>query len=377
MSPGNDWEVVVAGFDGVATLVHLARGGEIGESHETPHTLIADGPHRTLRRYGTDDEVVAAAGTGRRPVLLVPPLAVSTACYDLADGLSVVQFLLSTGRVPYVLDFGDMTRADRHLGFADFFDDIVPGAVAATVADFYGTGDRGASGTTPGPAGVDVLAWSIGGTISLLTAAANPDLPLASVVAVGTPLDYAKVPPYPLVKSLMRPVGPTPVKLALRALGGIPAPLVRLAYRGTAWQRELKKPGYILRNADDTEALSRMKAIDRFQATMPGYPGKVSEQMWENFIMRGELAGGVLDFDGRVVDLADVAVPVALFGSHRDAIVSWAAAHHGVELLVGAPRVDFTTVETSHLGLIAGSAAVEHTWPVIEEFLSDLDPRRS
>ena len=92
---------------------------------------------------------------------------------------------------------------------------------------------------------------------------------------------------------------------------------------------------------------------------------------------RGELAGGVLDFDGRVVDLADVAVPVALFGSHRDAIVSWAAAHHGVELLVGAPRVDFTTVETSHLGLIAGSAAVEHTWPVIEEFLSDLDPRRS
>lgn len=377
MSPGTDWEVVVGGFDGVATLVHLARGGEIGEWHETPHSVIAEGPHRTLRRYGADDEVVTAAGTGRRPVLLIPPLAVSTACYDLAEGLSVVQFLLAAGRVPYVLDFGDMTRADRHLGFADFFDDIVPEAVAATVADFYGTADRRESGVTPGPGRVDVLAWSIGGTISLLTAAANPHLPLASVTAVGTPLDYAKVPPYPLVKTLMRPVGTTPVKLALRALGGIPAPLVRLAYRGTAWQRELKKPGYILRNADDTDALVRMKAIDRFQETMPGYPGKVSEQMWENFIMRGELAGGVLDFDGRVVDLADVAVPVALFGSHRDAIVSWAAAHHGVELLAGAPRVDFTTVETSHLGLIAGSAAVEQTWPRIEEFLSDLDPRDS
>ncbi len=375
MSPGDDWEVVVGGFDGVATLVHLARGGQIGESHETPHTLIADGPHRTLRRYGSDDEVVAAVGTGRRPVLLIPPLAVSTACYDLAEGLSVVQFLLSTGRVPYVLDFGDMTRADRHLGFADFFDDIVPGAVAATVADFYGTDDRRESGSKSGTADVDVLAWSIGGTIALLTAAANPDLPLASVVAVGTPLDYAKVPPYPLVKNVMRPVGATPVKLVLRALGGIPAQLVRLAYRGTAWQRELKKPGYILRNADDPDALARMKAIDRFQETMPGYPGKVSEQMWENFIMRGELAEGVLDFDGRVVDLAEVAVPVALFGSHRDAIVSWAAAHHGVELLAGSPHVDFTTVETSHLGLIAGSAAVEYTWPRIDEFLNGLDRR--
>ncbi|MFE0750589.1 alpha/beta hydrolase [Gordonia sp. NPDC058843] len=365
----------MGGFDGVATLVHLARGGEIGESHETPYTLIADGPHRTLRRYGTDDEVIAAVGSGHRPVLLIPPLAVSTACYDLAEGLSVVQFLLSTGRVPYVLDFGDMTRADRHLGFADFFDDIVPEAVAATVADFHGNADHPEKEKSPDSAKVDLLAWSIGGTISLLTAAADPELPLASVVAVGTPLDYAKVPPYPLVKALMRPVGTTPVKLALRALGGIPAPLVRLAYRGTAWQRELKKPGYILRNADDTEALARMKAIDRFQATMPGYPGTVSEQMWENFIMRGELADGVLDFGGRVVNLADVAVPVALFGSHRDAIVSWAAAHHGVELLSGSPRVEFTTVETSHLGLIAGSAAVEHTWPRIDEFLTSLDAR--
>jgi polyhydroxyalkanoate synthase len=203
MSPDDDWEVGVGGFDGVATLVHLARGGQIGESHETPHTVIADAPHRTLRRYGTDDEVIAAVGTGRRPVLLIPPLAVSTSCYDLADGLSVVQFLLSTGRVPYVLDFGDMTRADRHLGFADFFDDIVPGAVAATVADFYGNADDPGAGTSRDSAEIDLLAWSIGGTISLLTAAANPDLPVASVVAVGTPLDYSKVPPYPLVKTLM------------------------------------------------------------------------------------------------------------------------------------------------------------------------------
>ncbi len=134
-----------------------------------------------------------------------------------------------------------------------------------------------------------------------------------------------------------------------------PAFFVRTAYRGgTAWQRELKKPGYIIRNADDTEALTRMKAIDRFQETMPGYPGKASEQMWENFIMRGELARGVLRFDDVTVDLSKVAVSVQLFGSHRDAIVSWAAAHHGVDLFTGSPRVEFTTVETSHLGLIAG-----------------------
>lgn len=352
--------------DGVSTLVHLVRGGQIGERHETPHTLLVDAPHRQLRRYGTDEQLVDAMNTGRGPVLLIPPLAVSASCYDLASGLSLVAHLLATGRVPYVLDFGEMTRADRHLGFADFFDDIVPAAIAEVIEDFHGTG-------ADGQAGLDLIAWSIGGTIGLLTLASNPGLPVRSLSAVGTPLNYDEVPPYPLVKTLMRPVGHRPVTVALRALGGIPAPLVRVAYRGTAWQRELKKPGYIIRNADDVDALTRMQAIDRFQATMPGYPGKVSEQMWENFIMRGELASGVLDFDGRTVDLSKVDVPVALFGSHRDAIVSWSAAHHGVELLTGSPRVEFTTVEASHLGLIAGSAAVEQTWPHIDRFLSDLD----
>ncbi|WP_024499161.1 alpha/beta hydrolase [Gordonia amicalis] len=355
----------MGGLDGVATLLHLARGGEIGESGKSPHTVVVDAPHRQLRRYGTVEQLMSSRESAQRPVLLVPPLAVSTDCYDLTPGLSLVEFLLSTGRVPYVLDFGEMTREDRHLGFADFFADIVPGAIAATLADF----DAGPSAGE----GVDLLSWSLGGTISFLTVAADPGLPVRSITAVGTPLDYDRVPPYPLVKALMRPIGTKPVSLALRVLGGVPAFFVRTAYRGTAWQRELKKPGYIIRNADDTEALTRMKAIDRFQETMPGYPGKASEQMWENFIMRGELARGVLRFDDVTVDLSKVAVPVQLFGSHRDAIVSWAAAHHGVDLFTGSPRVEFTTVETSHLGLIAGSAAVEQTWPRIDEFLAGLD----
>jgi polyhydroxyalkanoate synthase len=148
---------------------------------------------------------------------------------------------------------------------------------------------------------------------------------------------------------------------------------VRLAYRATAWERELKKPAYIMRNAHDTDALARMQVIDRFQTTMPGYAGKVSLQMWENFIYRDELASGVLIFDGRLVDLTSITAPIQLFGSHRDAIVSWAAARHGVDLFADSEQVHFATVETSHLGLIAGDAATRETWPRVREFLASLD----
>ncbi|NDK88542.1 alpha/beta hydrolase [Gordonia desulfuricans] len=366
-SPATTTAAAGSRLDGARMVLRLLGGHQVQPDVETPHTVLHTGEHRMLRRYGDLEDRRAARAAGRPPVLLVPPLAVPARCYDLGPGQSVVAELLAAGRVPYVVDFGDVDRSDRHLGFADYFDDIVPEAVGRVLADHAGA-DRDGSGS------VDVVAWSLGGTVALLTAAAHPDLPIRSITAIGTPLDYDAVQPYPLVKKLMAPTGGKLVTGALHVLAGIPAPLVRIAYRGTAWQRELKKPAYIARNAGDVEALGRMQVIDRFQNSMPGYPGKVSLQMWENFVYRGELATGVVDFDGRCVDLTSIALPVQLFGSHRDAITSWAAARHGVDILADA-EVHFTTVETSHLGLIAGDVASAETWPRVETFLGDLDAR--
>lgn len=342
-------------------LLRLVGGHQVTDDRQTPHTVVHDEARRTLRRYGTAAQLAAARAAGRPPVLLVPPLAVPARCYDLGPGQSVVEQLLAIGRIPYVVDFGEVTRADRHLGFETYLDDILPDAIARTLADADTAG------------AVDLAAWSLGGTMALLTVAAHPNLPVRSVTAIGTPLDYAAVAPYPLVTRVMRPVGGLPVTGALHVLGGIPAPLVRTAYRATAWQRELRKPAYIVRNAHDTDALARMQVIDRFQNSMPGYPGKVALQMWQNFVYRGELASGVLDFDGRRIDLTSIRQPVQLFGSHRDAITSHRAALHGVDILADSEQVHFTTVETSHLGLIAGDAATGQTWPRVAEFLDALD----
>ncbi|MCC3316668.1 hypothetical protein [Nocardia africana] len=64
------------------------------------------------------------------------------------------------------------------------------------------------------------------------------------------------------------------VALATRVLGGAPRELVRLGFRLQAFDRELTRPLFIARHAADTEALARMEAVDRFMATMPGYPGR-------------------------------------------------------------------------------------------------------
>ena len=227
----------------LVTLTRVLRD-DLAPRTATESVVLSDRPHARLLRYGTADQLGAAREAGAVPVLLVPPLAVPASCYDLAPGNSVVEFLLASGTIPYVIDFGDVGRAERGLGFEDYFDTMIPRAIGEVVDDFRGPGDA-----------LDLMAWSLGGTLSFLTAAHDRSLPIRSVISVGTPLDYMQIPPYPLVRQLLGPTGGRPATYALRAMAGIPAPIVRTVYRGFAWQRELTKPWYILANLGDTGQL--------------------------------------------------------------------------------------------------------------------------
>ncbi|MGS2810716.1 hypothetical protein [Nocardia sp. MW-W600-9] len=41
---------------------------------------------------------------------------------------------------------------------------------------------------------VDLIGWSLGGAMALLTAAAHPDLPIGSITGLATPIDQARTP---------------------------------------------------------------------------------------------------------------------------------------------------------------------------------------
>lgn len=333
----------------------LSFFGDGIERHQpTPSAVIHDAHHRTLRRFGDD------TGSAGNPVLLVPPLAVPADCYDLRPGQSLAEFLLEQGRTPYVVDYGDIGYSDRGLGFEDWIDDIVPGAVRRVSAD---------AGGKP----VDVVAWSLGGTLSLLTAAAHDDLPIRSVTTVGTPIDYDKNPAVIPLRLLTRLTGSQPLAAATHLMGGVPALVVQLGFRSTALHRELTKPWFIVRNLHDTETLARMSAVERFMGAMPGYPARLYSQMHERLVVANDLASGRVHLGTRVIELANLQVPVLAFGGSTDAIAPMACATPITEVLTGAPSVRFEAVPGSHLGLLAGPGARTGTWPHLEDFLTGLD----
>ncbi|SNY80546.1 polyhydroxyalkanoate synthase [Nocardia amikacinitolerans] len=331
----------------------LTFGSGVEAPDPAPSTVLCDEPHRQLRRYE------GGASDGASAVLLVPPLAAPASCFDLRPGQSVARFLRDSGRATYVVDYGDITFADRKMGFEDWLDDILPEAIMRTSADVGGKP-------------VDLVGWSIGGTLALLTAAAHAQLPIRSITAVGSPLDYDKMTGIPQLRAVAKLTGGIATSTAVRAAGGIPAGLTRAAYRVTAWDRELTRPWFVASNIARTETLAKMESIDRFMAAMPGYPGRFYGQLWGRLILNNDIGRGVVRLGERRIALADVTAPVLLVGGPSDVITPAAAVEAGTRTLTGAAEVRYETAPGSHLGILTGDTARDTTWAYLDKFLAEL-----
>ncbi|MFD0363743.1 alpha/beta fold hydrolase [Nocardia sp. GCM10030253] len=333
----------------------LTFGPGVEAPDPTPSTVLSDAPHRQLRRFEGHESSGAAPGSA---VLLVPPLAAPASCFDLRPDQSLARFLLDTGRTPYVVDYGEITFADRRMGFEDWIDDILPEAILRTSADQDGRP-------------VDLVGWSIGGTLALLAAAAHPELPIRSITAVGSPLDYDKMTGIPQLRAVAKLTGGIATSTAVRAAGGIPASLTRFAYKVTAWDRELTRPWFVASNIARTETLARMETIDRFMAEMPGYPGRFYGQLWGRLILNNDIGRGVVQLGTRRIELAEVTAQVLLVGGPGDVITPAAAVEAGIRTLTGAKSVRYETAPGSHLGILAGLAARDTTWTHLDTFLRE------
>ncbi|WP_241385563.1 alpha/beta hydrolase [Rhodococcus sp. CH91] len=321
----------------------------IAPPHRTPSVIVGDGRHRTLRRFGPED-----AGP---PVLLVTPLAASPTCFDLMPEQSLVRHLLDLGRSVFLVEYGEMTSEDRDLGLEFWIDDVLPEAIERT-SELCGNRE------------VDIVAWSIGGTLSMLTAAAHPELPIRSLAAFGSPLDYSAIPVMAPARLVGRFVAEPALDLLDTVFGGVPAPIVRAAYRLTAIEREINRPWFVASHITDAETLARMERVDRFQDEIYGYAGRVFRQLATSVTIDNELAGGRLRLGDRIVDLADVRVPVLALGGTED-VLAPVAAVEPVTKLLGGTQVRFVRVPGTHLGMLTGSTARDTSWAELADFLDD------
>jgi polyhydroxyalkanoate synthase len=342
----------------VAASGNVARKllyGGVADLRTMPRILIDEGSFREVYHY-RPSETVAETGD---PVLLVTPLAAPSLCYDLRRGCSLVEHLVEGGRRTYLVEYGQVSFKDRSLGMEHWVREVLPEAIRATSVH---------AGGRP----VHLVGWSLGGILSLLTAASGGDrLPVASLTTVGSPIDITQVPLVAPLRPFLGTLGGrySLVSAAYRVMGGVPRPLVPTAFQLSAFDKMVTKPFVKLANLDDTELLAQIEAVDRFTANMIAYPGRTFGQLYHRMVRTNELASGIIEHDGHLVPLADITVPVLAFGGKADTIAPISSVEPLVDLLTGSRAVRWEEVPGGHLGMLTGRAARHTTWPIMDEWM--------
>lgn len=335
-------------------VAHLLLYGGLADLRPMPRTLIDDGMLREVYHY----RPVAGVRQQGDPVLLVTPLAAPAICFDLRRGCSLVEHFVTGGRPTYLVEYGNVSFRDRNLGLEHWVEEVVPAAVREVSAH---------AGGRP----VHVVGWSLGGIFAMLAAADGPDLPIASLSVVGSPVDVSRVPLVAPLRPLLDLTGGHGlITRAYRAAGGAPTPLVRWAFQLSSFQKLVTKPLAIATHLDDTDFLAQVEAVDRFTSKMTAYPGRSFGQLYHRFAKGNAMATGSVEIGDHEVSLAAITAPVLVFAGATDGIAPVEAVRAVLPLLSGAQDVRFEIVPGGHLGMLTGRAARGTTWRVLDEWIA-------
>ncbi|MCU1658836.1 MAG: Polyhydroxyalkanoic acid synthase [Pseudonocardiales bacterium] len=352
-----------AGLPGPADALRIARrisatarnaaevvrfgGLETGEQ-PSPYTVAAEQPNYRLRHYFADD--VTAGST---PILLVPPLMMTTEVWDVSPATSAVASLHADGIDTWVVDFGDpghepggleRTLTDHVLAVSDAVDRVH----AATGHD------------------VVLAGYSQGGMFAYQAAALRRGKAIDSLVTFGSPADTTAPLPIPISPDMAARLATALVDSGILRRLTLPRWAARLGFKLLSPAKSVQGRIEFLLALHDREALLPRERQRRFLDSegWTAYSGPAIAELLEQFVTHNRMLEGGFVIDDRLVTLADIEVPImTVVGStdtigHPDAVRAIRRA---------APRADVyeLTLHDGHFGLVVGTTATDRTWPAV------------
>jgi polyhydroxyalkanoate synthase len=287
-------------------------------------------------------------------VVLIPSIINRARIFDLAPEQSLAAHLLAAGLDVFLVDWGEPTPADAHLGLGDYALRYVRRAV------------RGAL-TAAGAEQVHLMGYCLGGTFSLIAATRLPEV--ASVCALTTPVDLAD--PGPLGVLTDRRLVDVE---ALAAWPVVSAGLLWSAFQALDPVGIGRKWRGFLRLLRQPKRRRRFLAQEGWLGDPVPMTGRAVREVVDLY-QRNALATGALRLEGAPVRLADGRAPVLNLIAERDTVVP-AAASRALDGLWGGP-VDTHTFPGGHIGVCVGSRAPGAMWAVTTEWLTSRQPASS
>ena len=324
--------------------VKYATGIDRPQVGQTPKDTVWRSGKAELWHYRSDQVTTAT------PVLIVMSLISRSYILDLHPGATFVGALRDAGFDVYLLDWGVPDEAEAGNGLSTYVDELLPGAVEAVLDD-------------SGQDAVQLIGYCYGGLLSLLLGAAHPDLPVASLITMATPVDFDEMGMFGRVfeGSRLRPED------LLDETGNVPAEVIRNSFRVLKPTADLAQYATLWEKLWDDRQVQAFQVMGQWTRDHIPFPGQAFRETVA--IMRDDaVVEDRVRLDGRPVSLRDVRWPLLNVVAQKDHIVPCGAAIPVVEL-VGSTEAQTLELPAGHVGLVMGKAAATTTMPAIVDWL--------
>lgn len=357
----------------------LFRRNNLVKSGHTWFELVYDGDPMAVRYYELPDEDEIELNNGdslpierhqhRRPLVLVPPLGVTTETFDLLPQRSLVKYMAARGFKTYLIDWGKPKKQHAHLGMQDYADVMMSQALAEV---------RRHSGSEE----VSLMGWCMGGLISLLYMGITEDPKVKNLITVASPIDLrggglatgvaqALNVPAQLIRRY------TDFRLHLLDPSALSAPpwLTTLAFKLTDPLSSVTTYWDLVTRLWDREFVESYSTTSDYLNNMLLYPGGVVQDMAVKVAVDNKLASGEIDIGDKLARLDRIQCSMLVFAGETDTLVPPSIAERIMDIVASSDKA-FYVVPGGHMGVILGSRAQDAVWSEAADWLIQRDKAR-
>ncbi|MEL7399181.1 MAG: alpha/beta fold hydrolase [Pseudomonadota bacterium] len=341
----------------------LFKRDTLVKSGQTWFELIHDGDPMSVRYYEMpgEDEIELADGSFMPierdchdiPLVLVPPLGVTTETFDLMPQRSLVRYMVARGFKTYLIDWGKPTKDHSRLNLKDYSLTMMSEALEKIRAH-------------SGNKAISLMGWCMGGLLCLMHQGQTKDPDIRNIVTVASPIDLegggmiagvsqALNAPAQLVKSYSRfSIDPS--------LMSAPPWLTTMAFKMTAPVASVTTYWDLLTRLWDREFVESHSTTSDYLNNMLRYPGGVLQDMTSRMIVDNQLAKGKLELsDGSLAELDEIKSSLLVFAGETDHLVPPSIAQASADI-VASDDTEFHIAPGGHMGVILGSKAQRSVW---------------
>lgn len=349
----------VNAFDWLFNKESLVKSGK------TPYTVIHTGDPMSVRYYDLGDEEIPLADGSLLavqkkkldiPLVLVPPLGVTTETFDLMPNRSLVRYMAARGFKAYLIDWGTPERRHASLSMRDYADRLMAEALQAVRAH-------------SGHKEVNLMGWCMGGLLALIHAGLPDTRHIHAIVTVASPIDMRGG---GLIAGVSRIIN-TPAKfiahytdLRLNRFNPesfhAPGWVTALAFKLTDPIGSITTYWDLLVNLWDREFVESHSTTSDYLNNMLAYPIGMVGDMFTKVAMHNQMAKGEFVLGkGRSAQFGRITAPIYVFAGSKDVLVGASTAEHVLDV-VGSTDKRFEVAPGGHMGVILGSSSQRAVW---------------